>query len=96
VTLPRFSPLAVGDLEQIFDYTARDKPAAAERFVRTLREKCEMLSRFPLIGTPRDHLAPGLRAFSIGRYVIYYRPEADTVRIERVLHGARDIGRLWQ
>jgi toxin ParE1/3/4 len=91
VTTPNFSPLAILDLEQILDYIAQDKPAAAEKFVETLKSKCVTLARFPLIGTPREHLAEGLRAFPVGNYVIYYRPEADTVRIERVLHGARDV-----
>lgn len=94
MTTPLFSPRAVADLEQIFDYIVQDKPAAAERFVRTLKEKCETLARFPLIETPREHLAPALRAFPFGSYVIYYRPEANTVRIERFLHGARDIDSL--
>jgi toxin ParE1/3/4 len=66
VTAPNFSPLVISDLEQILDYIAQDKPGAAEKFVETLREKCETLARFPLIGTPREHLAAGLRAFPVG------------------------------
>jgi len=31
-----------------------------------------------------------------GRYLIYYRdvPDQDLIRIERILHGARDVKRL--
>jgi toxin ParE1/3/4 len=60
-----------------------------------LKEKCTTLARFPLLGASRDRLAKGLRVFSVGNYVIYYRPEAATVRIQRVLHGARDADALF-
>jgi toxin ParE1/3/4 len=36
-------------------------------------------------------LAPGLRLAAIGRYVIFFRLIASAVRIERVLHGARNL-----
>lgn len=92
---PVFSPMAVEDLDGIVEYIARDNPPAAARFVEALREKCYTLARFPLLGTTREGLIRGLRAFSVGNYVIYYRPEEDTVRVERVLHGARDADSLF-
>jgi len=33
---------------------------------------------------------PGLRVLPYGQYLIFYRPMDTTVRIERILHGARD------
>jgi len=92
--MPRFSPMAVSDLEQILEYISRDNAPAAYDFVRTLREKCQLLARFPLLGAVREGLAKDLRVFPVGNYVIYYRPEGRTARIERVLHGARDIDSL--
>ena len=92
---PLFSPMAVEDLDGILEYIARDNPPAAIRFVETLKEKCHTLARFPLLGASRDQLVEGLRVFSVGNYAIYYRPEADTARIERVLHGARDADALF-
>ena len=92
---PVFSPLAVQDLEQILEHIARDDRAVAVRFVETLKDKCGALARFPLLGARRDQLAEGLRAFAVGSYVIYYRPERNAARIERVIHGARDIEALF-
>ncbi len=92
---PLFSPMAVEDLDGILEYIARDNSAAAVRFVETLKEKCNTLVRFPLLGASREELAKRLRMFSVGNYVIYYRPEGETVRIERVLHGARDADSLF-
>jgi plasmid stabilization system protein ParE len=45
---------------------------------------------FPQAGTMRDELCAGLRCFSVGSYVIYFR-EREPVVIIRVLHGARDV-----
>jgi toxin ParE1/3/4 len=96
VSEPSFSPLAIRDLHDILEYIARDKPLAAVRFVEKLEAECRSLARFPLIGASREGLVPGLRVFPVGNYVIYYRPEGDGVRIERILHGARDADSLWR
>jgi toxin ParE1/3/4 len=93
---PSFSPLAVAGLEGILDYIARDKPLAAIAFVQTLKDKSNTLARFPLLGAAREGLIPGLRMFPVGNYVIYYRPQGGGVRIERVLHGARDADALFR
>jgi toxin ParE1/3/4 len=56
-----------------------------------------MLAEHSLIGEARDELVRGLRCFSVGNYVIYYRllvPNEQTVEIVRVLHGARDVERI--
>ena len=90
-----FSPMAVEDLDGILEYIARDNPPAAVRFMEALKEKCNTLARFPLLGASREQLARGLRVFSVGNYAVYYRPEGETVRIERVLHGARDADSLF-
>jgi len=91
---PLFSPMAVEDLDGILEYIARDNPVAAVHFVQSSKEKCNTLARFPLLGASREDLAERLRVFSAGNYVIYYRPDGETVRIERVLHGARDADSL--
>jgi toxin ParE1/3/4 len=44
-----------------------------------------------LIGRSRDELAPGMRSFPVGRYVVFYLPLDDGIDVVRVLHGARDI-----
>lgn len=45
----------------------------------------------PLSYPGREDLAPGLRMAPLGRYVIFFRVLDDTVRIERVLHEARNL-----
>ena len=50
---PFFSRLAEQDLDEIFDYIARDKPVAASNFVERLRSECSFLASHPEIGLQR-------------------------------------------
>jgi toxin ParE1/3/4 len=43
------------------------------------------------VGRARPGLYTGLRSLPFQRYVIFYTADGDNVRIERILHGARDI-----
>jgi toxin ParE1/3/4 len=86
-----FSSSAKLDLQGIADYIRRDNPAAARKVVEAIREVCRTtLVMFPAGGTRRDDLSPGLRCFSVGSYVIYFR-NRNPVVIVRILHGARDV-----
>ncbi len=93
--LPDFSPQALVDLQGILVYIARDKPQAARRFVKRLKEKSRLLASTPLAGTSRDDLSPGLRAFSVGNYVVYFHAMETGIRVERVLHGSRDVDMMF-
>jgi toxin ParE1/3/4 len=91
-----FAPLAVADLEEIGDYIALDNPPRALSFVRELRAQCRKILDNPLAFAAREELAPGLRVLPYGHYLIFYRILDKTVRIERILHGARDLGPLFE
>jgi toxin ParE1/3/4 len=86
-----FSPKSRQDLLDIGDFIAKDSRANALRFVGKLMEQCQRIGNAPMGYTSRDDLAPGLRMAAIGRYVIFFRLIDSTVRIERVLHGARNL-----
>jgi toxin ParE1/3/4 len=92
----RFSPLAESDLVEIMTYIARDNPARALSFVGELEAQCEALGEFPGMGVSRSELAVGLRMMPHANYLIFYRELEDHIRIERVLHGARDLGDLMR
>ncbi len=87
----RFSPAARDDLFEIAGFIAQDNPARALTFIDDLEAKCEALALSPGIGTQRPELGPGIRMLPHRRYLIFYREEAKHVRIERILHGSRDI-----
>ena len=87
-----FSPVAKEDLFDVAVYIAQDNPARALSFVDELEAQCLGIGRTPGIGTARPELGDGVRMLSHGRYLIFYRENEGMIRIERVMHGARDIG----
>ena len=86
-----FSPKSRQDLLDIGDYIAKDSRANARRFVGKLMEQCKRIGNAPLGYAGREDLAPGLRMAALGRYVVFFRVIDSTVRIERGLHGARNL-----
>ena len=51
--------------------------------------------RTPKWGRLREELAPRIRSFPVGRYVIFYRAGREGIEVARVLHGSRDIPMLF-
>ena len=90
------SPDAEEDLLEIWSNIANDKPSAADRFLDTLEHRMELLSRHPKMGEARSDLAPRLRTFTVGNYVIFFRPIRDGIEVVRVLHGSRDIPAIFR
>ena len=76
---------------EIAIHIAQDNPTRALTFVDELEARCAALGDTPGIGTPRSELGEGIRMFPHGRYLIFYRGAQAGVRIERIMHGARDI-----
>jgi toxin ParE1/3/4 len=68
-----------------------DSPGNALRFIQGLRAQCQKICQAPLAYIARPELDAGLRSCAHGRYVIFFRPTADLVRIERILHSAMDL-----
>jgi toxin ParE1/3/4 len=47
----------------------------------------------PGIGTARDDdIAPGIRSFPVGNYLILYRMIEGGIEVIRIWHGARGLG----
>lgn len=88
-------PLAETDILEIWDYIADDSLAAADRWMDHLDEQFRVLAAQPMMGRVRNELAPGVRSFPFGRYVVFYVPLDDGIDVVRVLHGARDIDAVF-
>ncbi|MGY2398261.1 type II toxin-antitoxin system RelE/ParE family toxin [Pseudomonas sp. SDO5271_S396] len=89
-----FSPEALAQLDALEDYISENgSPHVATRFIDHLIDYCESLSLFPLRGTCRDDLLPGLRVTHFRHAtVIAFRVDThtQTVSILGVFHGGRD------
>ncbi len=82
---------AEADLDDIWAAIAKDNAVAADRFIDTVGEKCRLLATHSQMGQLRPELAPNLRSFVVGNYVIFYRPTTDGIEVARVIHVARDV-----
>ncbi len=96
--MPRIivSPLAQADIDEIWDYIARDSSRNAGRFVDRIEQRFGLLAANPRLGVARDDLRPGLRQFGYARYLIYYRLIRGGIEVVRVVYGARDQNALWR
>jgi toxin ParE1/3/4 len=90
------SPRTREDLIEIWSYVAEDSVTNADAFIDKLHETMQMLCRQPGSGRRCGELAAGIQSFPFGRYIIFYRATASAIEIVRVLHGARDIGNIFE
>jgi len=87
----RLSPCVPGDLEEIAEYIAQDSPRHATRMLRLLHARMNEIARNPKIYRLRPEIGAEARLSTVGNYVILFRIRRSTVRIERVVHGSRDL-----
>jgi len=90
----RYLTTAVRDLEDIFDYIARDRPAAAVSLLEKFDHTISRLADFPELGVvPKDVRLKekGYRMLIVDKYVVFYivKDQAKTVQVRRIIHGAR-------
>jgi toxin ParE1/3/4 len=84
------------DLETTLDYLDSQSTQAADRFAKRFDESCDLHATFPQLGASSEELAPGLRHFTVGNYVVFYRPITEGIEIIRIIHGARDLPRFFE
>jgi toxin ParE1/3/4 len=94
MAIVRRSAAAEQDYRDIWRYIADDNPDAADRLLLRIDAKIELYARNPGMGRLRDDLGPGLRSFSVGNYLAFYRIAPDGIELVRVLHGARNLKAL--
>ncbi len=88
------SPQAREDLIEIWEYIAQFSEEAADKLIESIYQKAALLALSPYMGAARPELAPDLRSFVVDKYVLFYRPIDNGIKVVRVLHGARDIEQL--
>jgi plasmid stabilization system protein ParE len=92
------TPSAARDLDEVFEYVLEESGidralhVHGQLYVGFLR-----VSAQPGIGHLRDDLADeSLRVRAVFSYLIIYRPETKPVQIVRVIHGARDLAKVFE
>ncbi len=93
----RYLPTAVRDLEDIFDYIARDKPTAAVSLLEKFDRIISQLTDHPKLGViPKDDRLKrlGYRMLIIESYLVFYVIKPESVQVRRIIHGARQYSFL--
>jgi len=87
---------AESDLDDIWDYIAKDSPLKADRFIEQLYRKCISISELDGIGRSRNELAEGLLSIPHKKYIIFFVREDSRVSIVRILRGSRDLEPIFE
>lgn len=83
------------DLETIWQYIAAESEMTADKVISEIVQRFSTLAEFLEMGRERTELAPSIRSFPVGRYVIFYRSGELGVAIIPIIHGSRDIEGLF-
>ena len=89
-------------LEQFAYLLEQAAPDAAQRFLDAVDRASARIQEMPGVGGPKDlpnSRLRGLRSWPVPGFEavrIYYLETEDTIRVVRVLHGRRDVGRLLE
>ena len=90
-----YTPEADDDLEDIWRYTLREWGLD-----QALAYDDELIGRIKGLAAGRtasrgaEEVGPGLRRALAGQHVVFFREDAGTVTVVRVLHQRMDVGRV--
>lgn len=93
-----FSPEAQEQLLSLYRHIAvAASPEIAERYTNSIVAYCESLKDFPLRGTRRDDVRPGLRITNYKkRAVIAFAVEVEQISIIGIYYGGQDYETVLQ
>jgi plasmid stabilization system protein ParE len=94
--LYELSTEAIGDLQEIWVYIAKDNPASADKLENDIYKACEFLARNPQAGHRRaDFTDDDVLFWPVrGAYLVVYRKASKPLKIARILHCSRDVADL--
>lgn len=87
-----FHPDAFADLDEIWEYIARENLDAADRVLADIHGVLRTLAASPHIGHRRPDLTARLLRFHVARdeYLIAYAPDENPLWVVAILHGRRN------
>ena len=92
--------MARRDLKSIWRYIAQDSLRYAGLVEEAVIETCRSAARLPAMGHRRDEVRnPDVRFLAVvgyPKYSIAYLVNSEPLRVLRVVHGARDVPRLFR
>lgn len=89
--------IAESDVQEIFDYIAKDKPSAANKWIEEIEHQISSLEKFPLrcpVIDESQEIGREYRHIVYGDYRTIFRVDRQKVIILRVIHGSRLLDML--
>ncbi len=91
-----WTEIAWADLEAMADYITRDSEYYAAAFVRDVKDAARSLATFADRGRIVPEFGdPSIRELFMGKYRMIYRVSRKHVWIIALVHGARDMEKVW-
>jgi plasmid stabilization system protein ParE len=94
------TPRAHQDLDEIWNFIARDSIDAANRVESAILRACGIVATNPLIGRRRPDVTKRPVRFSVvtryPNYIVVYRPDTKPIQIIAIVHGKRNIQRALE
>lgn len=88
-----FSPAAIADLNEIWDYTAGQwGPDQADRYTDDIRDSCDSLARGETHGRGVN-LRDGYLKYAVGRHFVFFCMDGAGIVVVRILHQSMDVDR---
>ncbi|HKZ72332.1 MAG TPA: type II toxin-antitoxin system RelE/ParE family toxin [Nitrospirota bacterium] len=88
---------ATSDLETLANYIARDSSFYAAAFVQEILDASRSLNEFSERGRIVPELSyPAIRELFVREYRLIYSIEESRVIILGLIHGKRDLKKLWE
>lgn len=88
------STQAARDLRGIWNYIAADNEKAADAVLRKIMQVLNRLSSHPETGRARPELGAVLRSVPVGRYLLFYRTDDETLHLVRVVSAYLDLSQV--
>lgn len=91
----KFSRYVADDLISIATYIRKDSDLQAGRMLARIEDEIDRIRMAPQHYQARPEIGPGARSAVIGRYLILFTVSPDQTRIERIVHGTRNLPTLF-
>lgn len=93
MSLVNFSPAAVADLDNIWDYTVEEWGVEqADRYTDDIENTCSSLARCEKRGREVD-VRLGYLKHAVGKHFVFFRTTKAGMEVIRILHQNMDVGR---
>ena len=93
----RLSPLAEGDLENIWVYSLQNwSLEQADKYQVDLVDAIQMLAEGDKKGRVTDEIRPGYLKYAVGRHFVFYQITDDHLDVVRILHKQMDVSAYFR